>query len=109
MTRLPSSPIYLLRVRCFIFRSSSSIRADKRVRDSLSTTARHAKRDEAATKGWMQRHMTALLAVADQLIAPFEKVVPSWAYALLSIAIIVARVVYQPKLASGDQSEPAKP
>lgn len=40
------------------------IRADKRVRDSLSTTARHAKRDEAATKGWMQRHMTALLAVA---------------------------------------------
>lgn len=53
--------------------------------------------------------LTALLAVADQLIAPFEKVVPSWAYALLSIAIIVARVVYQPKLASGDQSEPAKP
>lgn len=40
------------------------IRADKRVRDSLSTTARHAKRDEAATKGWMQRHKTALLAVA---------------------------------------------
>jgi hypothetical protein len=40
------------------------IRADKRVRDSLSTTARHAKRDEAVTKGWMQRHMTALLAVA---------------------------------------------
>lgn len=40
------------------------IRADKRVRDSLSTTARHAKRDEAVTKGWMQRHKTALLAIA---------------------------------------------
>jgi hypothetical protein len=40
------------------------IRADKRVRDSLSETARNAKRDEGVTKGWMQRHMTALLAVA---------------------------------------------
>lgn len=47
--------------------------------------------------------LTALLAVADQLIAPFEKVVPSWVYALLSVGIIVARVVYQPKLANGDQ------
>ena len=52
---------------------------------------------------------TALLAVADQLIEPFEKVIPSWIYALLSVGIIVARVVYQPKLSSGDQPEPAKP
>lgn len=40
------------------------IRADKRVRDSVSETARHAQRDEGKTKGWLQRHMTALLAVA---------------------------------------------
>lgn len=40
--------------------------------------------------------LTALLAVADQLIAPLERIVPAWAYALLSIGIIVARVIYQP-------------
>lgn len=40
------------------------IRADRKVRDSVSKTARQAKRDEAATKGWLQRHTTALLAVA---------------------------------------------
>jgi len=40
------------------------IRADRRVRDSVSETARHAQRDEGKTKGWLQRHMTALLGVA---------------------------------------------
>lgn len=40
--------------------------------------------------------LTALLAVADQLLAPFERVIPPWAYALLSVGIIVARVIYQP-------------
>lgn len=39
------------------------IRADRQVRDNVSKTARHAQRDEAKTKGWLQRHKTALLAI----------------------------------------------
>jgi len=43
------------------------IRADRKVRDSVSETARRAKRDEGVTKGWLQRHKTALLAIAGAL------------------------------------------
>jgi hypothetical protein len=43
------------------------IRADKQVRDNVSKTARHAQRDEAKTKNWLQRHKTALLGITGAL------------------------------------------
>ena len=44
--------------------------------------------------------LTALLAVADQILAPLERFVPPWVYALLSVAIIIARVIYQPTVSA---------
>lgn len=66
------------------------IRADKRVRDSISVTARHAKRDEATTKGWLQRHKTALLAIAGTIGAAFYSIAresPSMSAALGEIRL----------------------
>lgn len=41
---------------------------------------------------------SAILGVADQLLAAFQSSLPAWVYALLFVTIIVARIVDQPKL-----------
>lgn len=53
---------------------------------------------EKLNKLWSVRFaiLTALLAVADQLLLPFEGRIPPATYAVLSVLIIVARVIYQP-------------
>lgn len=37
-----------------------------------------------------------LLAAADQILAAFQMFIPPWCYGLLSLAVIVTRLVYQP-------------
>lgn len=41
-----------------------------------------------------------LLAAADQILSAFQMFIPPWCYGLLSLAVIVARLVYQPNAAS---------
>lgn len=43
---------------------------------------------------------TALLASADQILAAFNLMIPPFWYGILSLGIIVARLVYQPALAT---------
>lgn len=42
-----------------------------------------------------------LLAAADQMLAAFQMFIPPWAYGLLMLLVIVARMVYQPKAENG--------
>lgn len=42
-----------------------------------------------------------LLAASDQALAAFQMFIPPWAYGLLMLLVIVARMVYQPKAADG--------
>ena len=51
---------------------------------------------------------TALLVSADQILAAFDKFIPPFWYGILSIGIIVARLVYQPKLAAVTANESPK-
>lgn len=53
--------------------------------------------------------LTALLASADQILAAFNMFIPPFWYGILSISIIVARLVYQPALATVTTNAAAKP
>lgn len=55
---------------------------------------------EKLNKLWTVRIaiFSAILGVADQILAVFSGTLPPWVYALLFIAIIVARIVDQPTL-----------
>lgn len=50
--------------------------------------------------------LTALLASADQILAAFNMFIPPFWFGILSLGIIVARLVYQPKLAAITTDEP---
>lgn len=43
---------------------------------------------------------TAVLALADQVMPVLQGIIPPAAYGVLSILVIVARAVFQPKLAA---------
>ena len=51
-------------------------------------------------KAWSMRFatITAVLALAEQVIPQLNGVVPPMAYAVLSIAVVVARMIPQPKM-----------
>lgn len=40
--------------------------------------------------------MGMVLAAADQILAVFQMFIPPWAYGLLMLLVIIARMVYQP-------------
>ncbi len=51
---------------------------------------------------------SALLAVADQILSVFQSTLPPVVYSLMFVAIIIARVIDQPKLHGNATADDAK-
>lgn len=47
--------------------------------------------------------MGMLLAAADQILAAFQMFVPPWCYGIVSLAVVIARLMYQKDIAGAEK------